>query len=278
MAEKPHFESAIWLDEPQEDDPFTAKASYCHGYDVFGQLIQKASFIEYLLLMFLGEKPTKTDAKLFETLAISLANLGPRDASVRAAMNAAVGGAPAASALISALAIGAGQTGGCREVFTLTRWFERHGLCIKNWLVQLQHPNSDRLREDIWDNFQHAPGFKPHGVSFSQNMQELLDALSTCGNYPTITWLNDHRHTLEHELGSVMGHTFIAAGVFHELGFSAQSAEICALLLILPGAAVHALEAKEQGWRKFPFFGQSVELTDDPGVIAPLPDIKEVGI
>ena len=47
MKDNPNFESNIWLDEPQKDDPFTAEASYCHGFDVFAQLIHKASFSDY---------------------------------------------------------------------------------------------------------------------------------------------------------------------------------------------------------------------------------------
>jgi len=40
------------------------------------------------------------------------------------------------------------------------------------------------------------------------------------------------------------------------------------LLLRLPGAAAHALEQKEHGWRKYPFFGDGLTLTDDPGPVA----------
>lgn len=278
MSDKPHFESKIWLDESQLEDPFTAKQSFCHGFDVFGQLIKQASFSEYILLLFLGEKPTCSQTKLFEALAVSYANLGPRDASVRAAMNSGVGGAPAASSLIAALAVGAGQTGGCREIFILTHWFHKYGTDLKKWENQLKSPNSERLREDIWDEFKHPPGFKSYGVLFPHTLQQLLDYLSSTDDYPVIQWLTENRSYFEQALGAVMAHTFIAAAVFYQLGFAPEQAEICALIIMLPGAAVHSLEAKKQGWRKFPFFGQSVELLDDPGVIAPLPDIKELNI
>jgi citrate synthase len=276
VSDKPNFHSQIWLDEAQADDPFTAQASYCHGFDVFGQLIQKASYSDYILLMFSGEKPSAPHSNLFEVMAIALANLGPRDASNRAAMNAGVGGAPAASCLISSLAIGAGQTGGCRETYVLTQWFERLGTDTKLWKAQLKEPNSQRLREDIWDEFEHAPGFNPHGVSFPKTLYQLLEALDSCGDFPVIKWLIASRGEFEQELNVPMGLTFISAAVFYELGFNADQAEICALLLSLPGAAVHSLEAKNQGWRKFPFFGKSIELTDDPGPIAPLPIVKEL--
>ena len=275
MKSTPNFQSHVWLDEPREDDPFTANASYCHGYDVFGQLIQQASYADYMLLLFTGEKPTVQQSMLFETLNVALANLGPRDASVRAAMNAGVGGSSAASSIIAALAVSAGQTGGCRETYVLTQWFDEHGTDYSKWINQLKQPNSARLREDIWDEFQHTPGFKQYGVSFPETLSLLLETLCQCGDFPIIRWLSENRNRFEKDLSAPMAHTFIGAAVYHQLGLNAEKAEMCALLMSLPGAAIHALEAKHQGWRKFPFFGQSVELTDDPGVIAPLPNIGE---
>ena len=40
----------------------------------------------------------------------------------------------------------------------------------------------------------------------------------------------------------------------------------------LPGAAVHALEQRELGWRMFPFYRNAVELLDDPGPVAKIED------
>ena len=37
------------------------------------------------------------------------------------------------------------------------------------------------------------------------------------------------------------------------------------LMLRLPGAAVHALEQRKMGWKKFPFYSSAIELDDDPG-------------
>ena len=36
------------------------------------------------------------------------------------------------------------------------------------------------------------------------------------------------------------------------------------LLLRLPGAAVHALEQRESGWKKYPFFADAVTVINDP--------------
>jgi citrate synthase len=57
----------------------------------------------------------------------------------------------------------------------------------------------------------------------------------------------------------------VAAATLHELGFTPEQGEILYLFLRLPGAAVHALEQREYGWRKIPFFGGQLILTNDPG-------------
>ena len=67
----------IWDETPEPDNPFTASACYCRGYDVYGDLLGKASFIEYLYLLFVGDRPTPDQAKLLEHLALVLANPGP---------------------------------------------------------------------------------------------------------------------------------------------------------------------------------------------------------
>ena len=101
----------IWREEPELDNPFAAKKCFCAGYDVYGDLLGKASWIEYLYLLFMLEKPTEQQAKLLETIAVTIANPGIRDHSVLAAMNAGVGGSTSASVLMAALAVGAGQYG-----------------------------------------------------------------------------------------------------------------------------------------------------------------------
>ena len=96
-------------------------------------MLGKASWVEYLYLLFKLEKPTKEQAKLLETIAVAIANPGIRDHSVQAAMNAGVGGSTAASTLMAALAVGAGQYGGAREVYLLLKIWEQCGYDIEAW-------------------------------------------------------------------------------------------------------------------------------------------------
>src|SRR6266571_4178248 len=92
----------IWLEEPEPDNPFAARAAYCHGYDVFGEMLGKARWVEMVYLLFRGEAPSPQNADLLEALAVALANPGPRDPSVHAAMCGGVCGSTAAASLIAA--------------------------------------------------------------------------------------------------------------------------------------------------------------------------------
>src|SRR5688572_10602944 len=117
MEKTAYLASRIWLEEPEPNNAFACRAAYCHGYDVYGEMLGNAGWVDMLYLLVKGEAPSRARAAALELLAVALANPGPRDASVHAAMCAGVGGSPAASALMAALAVGAGGSGGAREVF-----------------------------------------------------------------------------------------------------------------------------------------------------------------
>jgi citrate synthase len=41
----------IWQEEAEPDNAFAAISGHCHGYDVYGDLLKQASWIEYLFLL-----------------------------------------------------------------------------------------------------------------------------------------------------------------------------------------------------------------------------------
>src|SRR3569623_1965015 len=139
----------IRKEEPETDNPFAAAVCLCHGYNVYGEMLGRASWIEYLHLLFLGERPTPPQAKLLEGLANALANPGIRDHSVYAAMNGGVGGSSAASCLMAALAVGAGQLGGAREVFRAMEYWAVCGTDLEKWITIITTPPQEE-RTDIW--------------------------------------------------------------------------------------------------------------------------------
>jgi citrate synthase len=133
MEKTAYMQSRIWLEEPEPNNPFACRAAYCHGYDVYGEMLGNSGWVEMLYLLFRGEAPSPTQVDALEILAVALANPGPRDASVHAAMCGGVGGSPAAASLIAALAVGAGSSGGSREVLLAMEDWAACGQAIEAW-------------------------------------------------------------------------------------------------------------------------------------------------
>jgi citrate synthase len=253
----------IWRETPEKDNPFAAAECFCAGYDVYGDLLKNASFIDYLYLLFKLEPPNAQQSALLASLAIALCNPGPRDHGVRAAMSAGVGGSTHASALIAALSVGAGNLGGAREVFHAIEYWKHCDTSLKKWQQLIKNPPKEE-RADVWLPMEHAPGFDPNGVSCPTPVKQTLSHLATVGKTPHLIWLQENREQLEAFSGSPLAFSGVAAAAFFDLDFLPEQAEMLYLLLRLPGAAAHCLEQEKLGWRKYPFFANGVNLTDDP--------------
>lgn len=250
----------IWQEEPEPDNPFAAHAAYCRGYDVFGELVGRMRWVEMLLLLFRDELPPPAALDTLEALAVALANPGPRDPSVHAAMCGGVGGSSAAACLMAALSVGAGRYQGARDVFDAMQSWQANGMDIAAWRANSLPVDAQEV--DIWPPGEHPPGFDAHGVSTATPVRQLLNALAKISGLPRLAWLELHRPELEAAVGLPLGLTGVAAAAFSDLGFTAAEGEMLFLLLRLPGAAVHALEQQQLGYKRFPFY--PVELEDDP--------------
>ena len=254
---KDRIHTRIWREEPEADNPFTPRAAYCHGYDVFGEMLGRARWVDMLYLLFRGEAPTRDQARRLELLAVALANPGPRDASVHAAMCGGVAGSTAAASLMAALSVGAGRYGGAREVFdAMNIWIdcgEDHAACVARFVGSSLEP------VDIWPTAEHPPGFDPYGVSTATVVCQLLEALAKSGTPRVLTWLVENRPFLEAAIGLPLAISGVAAAALVDLGFSPQEGEMLYLLLRLPGAAAHALEQEEYGFKRFPFYPVDLE-------------------
>lgn len=253
--------TAIWAEEAESDNPFAAAKCLCHGYDVYGDLLGKAGLVEYIYLLFTGERPTASQAAHLNLLAVALANPGPRDPSVHAAMAAYVSGTPAASALVAALAVGAGGCQGAHEVFLAIEMWLACGTSIELWKEHLTSPAA-LPRTTIWPHADTPPGFDPHARSCALPVLQTLQKLADIEPGKNLQWLYEQRLALEAMAGKPLNLLGVAAATLADLEFSAAQGEMLVLLLRLPGAAVHALEQKKLGFRQFPFF--ELELKHDP--------------
>jgi citrate synthase len=267
METPAYVQSRIWLEEPEPSNAFACRAAYCHGYDVYGEMLGNAGWVEMVYLLFKGEAPSRSRAGALEILAVALANPGPRDASVHAAMCAGVGGAPAAAALTAALAVGAGAAGGAREVFLAMQAWTACGKSVEawknHWLEQARHGAAPL---DIWPAAEHPAGFDPLGVDTPTPLRQLLAHLASLDEDSRCAWLQANLASLVELAGHPLSLVGVAAAAFADLGMLPEEGEMLFLLLRLPGAAAHALEQQRSGHKRFPFYG--IELEDTTGGVS----------
>lgn len=241
----------IWQEDPEPGNPFAARAARCHGFDVYGEMLGQARWVEMLSLLLRGEPPSPAEAALLEDLAVALANAGPRDQAVHAAMASATGGATAAAALLAALAVGAGRSGGARDVFDAMTGWAACGFELDAWRQWLREAGSERL--ELWPETGRAAGFDPHGCRTPGIVLQTLVRLAAHAPARRLNWLIEYRTALETAAGLPLAMTGVAAAALADLGFSPEQGEMLFLLLRLPGAAAHALEQRELGYKRFPF-------------------------
>lgn len=252
-----YLQSRIWLEEPEPDNPFAARAAYCHGYDVYGEMLGRATWADMIHLLFKGEAPSATARAALDVLAVALANPGPREPSVHAAMCGGVGGSVAAASLMAALAVGAGSLGGAREVALAMEAWRACGRDLEAWRARWAHPPADGA--SVWPATAHPVGFDPHGVSTSTPVRQTLERLSSLDASSRSAWLFEHLPAIEEGAGHPLAMTGVAAAALGDLGFSPQAGEILYLLLRLPGAAAHALEQGGFGHKRFPWYEIELE-------------------
>ncbi len=251
----------IWREEAEPADRFATRSAQCRGYDVYADLLGRARWVDMLWLLFREEAATDSQARLLEALALALANAGPRDAAVHAAMCSGLGGSPAAAALMAALAVGAGRHGGAQEVAAaMALWTDEVLADVPSWAARWRSATS--TASAIWPEADHPPGFEPNGIVTAGIVSAALQRLAEIGSGPRLRWLAANRAEIEVAVGLPLAMSGVAAAAFRDLGFTPEQGEMLHLLLRLPGAAAHALEQRAGSYKDFPFF--ALDLQDDP--------------
>jgi citrate synthase len=257
--EKTYLQSRIWLEEPEPNNAFASRAAYCHGYDVYGAMLGNAGWADMLYLLFKGEAPSRAQVAALEVLAVALANPGPRDPSVHAAMCAGVGGSPAAAVLTAALAVGAGGAGGAREVFLAMQDWLACGTDLDAWKRRFREQARQPEPLSIWPAAEHPAGFDALGVNTATPVKQVLARLASFDAASCCAWLEGGRAALEQASGHPLSLIGVAAAAFTDLGLLPEQGEMLFLLLRLPGAAAHALEQRELGHKHFPYYELELE-------------------
>lgn len=249
----------IWQEIPEDANPHAVKQAFCHGYDVFGAMVGQARWVEMVYLLLKGEVPNAWQVDLLEALAVGLANPGPRDPSVHAAMCGGIAGSNAAASLMAALAVGAGGEGGAREVFRMMeQWLATTALpaSAEEWLSDAAKILAHRAEPgeiEIWPLMDHPPGLGGHPGGTPATVRKFLQVLAAASGTPRLSWLELHRERLEALSGRPLTISGVAATAFADLGLTAAEGEMLFLLFRLPGAMAHALEQRTHGYVRFPF-------------------------
>jgi citrate synthase len=253
--------STIWGEEAEPADPFAAARCICSGYDVYGDLLGKARWVEYLYLLLTAERPSSIQADLLERLAIAVGNPGPRDYSVRAAMAGAVGGSGAAASLMAALGVAAGFQNGAREVMLAVSMWHRFERDIYNWVSALGDRTAwEETRDPLWAVPENPPGFNEKRVCPTPVLQTLkhLAEIHPGGN---LDFLLQNRFKMQAAAGFNLGMSGVAAAALSDLNLNPPQAEMLYLFLRLPGAMAHALE-QFLNWKQFPFYKGKIVLPE----------------
>ncbi|MBY0237965.1 MAG: citryl-CoA lyase [Burkholderiaceae bacterium] len=249
--------TAIWQEVPEPDNPYATRTAYCRGFDVYGEMTGNARWIDMLWLLFRPELPAPPTLAALEALAVALANPGPRDPSVHAAMCGGVGGSTAAAALIAALSVGAGRRGGARDVHDAIAMWRDCGADAAAWKHQADEPADTPI--DVFPAGSCVPGFDPHGASVPHSVRQLLAAMDALAAGPCTAWLHAQLADVCDTVGLPLAVSGVAACVLFDLGFTPEEGEMLFLLLRLPGAAAHALEQKAGGFKQFPFYTMELQ-------------------
>mgnify|MGYP001035817370 CR=1 FL=1 len=272
MTKDALYVTEIWHETPSEN-PYYAKACYCYGYNIYEDVLAKAAYPDYLYLLLTGQRPTKDMSQLFEKVLIALAHPGLRDPSVRAAMNAGVGGSRAAAALMGAIAVGAGQAGGAHELRLSLLITQQAKNDITQWSNQFKSLFENQVC-DVWPALEFVPGFDPHQATASQITLKMLDVFAAhAGAQSQSAWLLQHYKQLEQQLGYGLNFIGATASALFDLHFTPEIAEYFFMIARLPGAAIHAQESRQLGHKKHPFFTDWPVLLNDPG---PVNQSKEI--
>lgn len=235
----------IWSETPSLENPYITSSAHCHGYDLY-ELMAKRSFVDVFYLLFRGELPTKSEAKLLEQLMIALINPGPRHSATRAAMNAGIGKTEPVHILPIALGVYGGKYQGAGEIESAMRFLRK--ACKQSTEAVAQQLLSESYKDD-----QLCAGFGRHygGVDLlTSGLAKRLVSLAGAGE--VLRWADKFAD----QLASVnMGWytTGLAAAVFCDLGFLPRMGASLFQLLGAPGLAAHGLELANKPITDMPF-------------------------
>lgn len=260
-------QTKILLEEPSEHNAYIAKEKHLHGYNLL-DLLNKKSFMEVLLLLYLGELPEQRKVKLLEKLMIGLVNLGPRHPAVKAAMVAGVSKANAEHILpIGLMALG-GKGNGAKEVSAAIEFLQSN--IDKNPTELAENLLSHSQLNDIEGEYHVVPGFgNQYGAMdiFANNLANSIIAqpAAPAQSVRYLTWAHEFATRLNKaDMGWLT--TGIAAAVFCELEIPSREAIGLFQIICAPGIFAQGVEQTHHPITAIPMLtDEQHEFTNESG-------------
>ena len=227
------MQTSITLEEAGNTSEYIANQRYTHGY-AQDDLLKRGSSIDSLYLLFTGELPTKKQKSLFESLYISLMNLGPRDTSIRAAMQSGI----SKCNLEHILPIGALVSGG-----------EKYGancvLATHKFIEENLHHSVEKSAVDIIKNNGPELGFTKYFGSIDEISNRHFLSICDAHQSDKLQWVSNLVMYLNKQQYGIVP-AGLCASICLELGFSARYSAVMFQIMTAPGIVAHGVEQLSQ--------------------------------
>ncbi|NWF39825.1 hypothetical protein F3F96_11835 [Mariprofundus sp. NF] len=256
--------TTICHETSSETNPFVAEKTLWHGYAA-EKLSANYGWTEMLFLMSQGELPTPEQNLLLNKVMAFLANPGPRDAAVRAAMNCGIGKTPLPTILTTGLTVRGGMAEGGMHIEAAMRLLngqlpanESRSNHKSTYAKQLIHDYrtfwNDHKDDEIIPWPEIPPGFGLYYGERDRRAEKLMtliygfegEALALARSIELI--LSEEKTPVYLSLPGVI------AAVLSDLGFSPEHGAGIYMIAGSAGILAHGVEQLPRNWNEYPFW------------------------
>ena len=244
--------TAICHEIPDSENPFVARKSYIHGYNI-SDLVKNFDFTDTFFLIFRGELPTATQKQLLNALMIGLINPGPRHPASRSAMTAAISKSAPENILPIGLLALSGEHLGASEVYRSAK-FLQNSISLSPESIVSKH-ESDNSNDMETGGL--TPGFGSRFGSLDPIANELgkhISSLKGAGRH--LKWGQQLATHLQH-LSHGWLFTGLAASTLLDLGFHRREMPGIFQLVSAPGVLAYGIEQSFKPPTDMPFIGDN---------------------
>jgi len=259
--------TAICLEQHSKCNPFVAEKTLWHGYDA-ETLGASRNWTEILFLLAQGELPTARQNLLLNRLMSSLANPGPRDAAVRAAMNCGIGKTPLPTILTTGLTVRGGMAEGAMHVEAAMRFLKgqlpankQHSPDQPDYAEQLIGAYLAFQQQHQYDEVVPWPAVPPgFGLCYGERDARAVKLATATQEY------RGRFYCLALDVESVLARrkppvyltlAGAAAMILCDLGFSPEHGAGIYMIAGSAGILAHGVEQLPRNWNEYPFWAES---------------------